>query len=578
MMKKIKENYKVVVPAALIILAVISLIAYRQLGKNKVEVVNDGQPKIVKVVALKSLKDGSKLEVEGTVKAVTKVDLVALANGTVRSINFKVGDKVTMNQGLAFLSDETLATNYANSSLNYSNISQNVALTKNLTDEGIRQSGLGVERAKEILEQAQIGLDTAKQNLENAKSLQVKNKEDAKNNALIAYSNYLNTVNSALDQANYIIKADGSRQLDGISGTLSVMNSQVLINAKDKYLIAKDSYNKQVGKTYTTNEASLAIQAAVNLLNQTKVVIDLTISALDNTISSSQFSEASLTAQRNSFTSIRSGVVAALSAAQASYQALQNVDLINKRELDGLTSGVKSAENQLNQATIGYENAKLALGNSKQTQNQQVLLSKSSLDNARGQLNIIGTQLSDLYVKAPIAGQITAKSVEVGAEVRIGQKLGEISQTNMVKVVINLSPEDADLIKLGQKARVNDKISGTISNINPSADPLNKKVLVEVVIENKDKLIPETLAKVTFTATDNQQAKQQYKVPLTAITVAQNDSYIFIAGENTVKKVAIELLEIDGDWALVKVALPASVNIVIEGNKNLSDGDAIEIK
>lgn len=577
-MEKIKRNYKVVGASLLIAVAVLSTIAYKQLSNKAIEEEGSNLPKAVKVTSLTELSSGDTLEIEGTVKPANKVDVVALANGTIKSLSFKVGDKVTMNQQLAYVSDTALATNYANSSLNYSNISQNVNLTKTLTDEGIRQSSLGVDRAKEMLDQAQISLDTAKQNLANAKSLQEKNKEDLKSNALVSYNSYLNAANGFLDQANFIIKAEGSSQLDGINDTLSVKNFQVLTAAKDAYLEARESYNLQIQKSYSANDATSAIKASVALLNQTKKVIDLTVQVLDNTISSARFSEGSLNAQRSSFVSIRGNAVSTLSAAQGTLQMLQNIDLVNKKDLDGLNAVVKSAENQLNQARIGYDNSQLVLNNSKQSQNQQLLLSKSSLDNARGQLNLIGTQLSDLAVKAPIAGQITAKLVDLGAEVRIGQKLGEVSQTNMVKIVLNVSPDDIGLIKLGQKATVNGSLAGTVSNINPNADLVNKKVSVEVVVENKDKLMPETLAKVTFSIKDNPRAKQQYKIPLSSLTVAQNENYIYIAGEKTAKKIAVELLEIDGDWALVRIGVPGDVKIIIEGNKSLKDGDIIEIK
>jgi RND family efflux transporter MFP subunit len=577
-MEKIKNNFKVVGASALIVMAVLGTIAYEQFGDKAVEEAGSNLPKSVKVASLQTLSSGDTLEIEGTVKPANKVDVVALANGTIKSLNFKVGDKVEMNQQLAYVSDTALATNYANSSLNYSNISQNVNLTKTLTDEGIRQSGLGVDRAKEMLDQAQISLDTAKQNLANAKSLQEKNKEDLKSNALVSYNSYLNAANGFLDQANFIIKAEGSSQLDGISDTLSVKNPQALTSAKNAYLEARDSYNLQIQKNYSANDVASAVKASIALLNQTKKVIDLTVQVLDGTISSARFSEGALNAQRSSFVSIRGNVVSTLSAAQGTLQMLQNIDLVNKKDLDGLAAVVRSAENQLNQARIGYDNAQLVLNNSKQSQNQQLLLSKSSLDNARGQLNLIGTQLSDLSVKAPIAGQITAKLVDLGAEVRIGQKLGEVSQTNMVKIVLNVSPDDVGLIKLGQKAMVNGSLPGTVSNINPNADLNTKKVAVEVVVENKAKLMPETLAKVTFSIKDNPRAKQQYKIPLAALTVAQNENYIFIAGDKTAKKIAVELLEIDGDWALVRIGVPGDVKVVIEGNKNLSDGDIIEIK
>src|SRR5690349_19110072 len=64
--------------------------------------------KAVKAVELKTVSTQDAMNVQGTVKAASKVDVVALANGTVKQFGLKIGDRVSMNQPLAELYDGVL--------------------------------------------------------------------------------------------------------------------------------------------------------------------------------------------------------------------------------------------------------------------------------------------------------------------------------------------------------------------------------------------------------------------------------------------------------------------------------------
>ena len=121
---------------------------------------------------------------------------------------------------------------------------------------------------------------------------------------------------------------------------------------------------------------------------------------------------------------------------------------------------------------------------------------KTGLDNARSQLSLAQTQAGDLNVKAPIEGKITAKYVEIGTEVQPGQRIAELSQLDMVVIEIEITAEDAMKIQNGQSATIdpkNKKLGGKVSRIYPAADPVSKKVKVEIAFNNQNQdLIPES--------------------------------------------------------------------------------------
>ncbi len=535
--------------------------------------------KTVKVIPLNQLASAGELTIEGTVKPATRVDVVALTSGTVRQIVAKVGDRVALNQPLVFLHDDITLTNLNNASNNYNNVAQNFSTTRQLTDEGIKQAELGLERARETVASAEIGLKSAQDNYNNGLALQNKGREDLKNNAVTNYYSYLNTINTALTQCNFIIKADGSSQLEGISPTLSVRNPQALTDAKNDYAAAKEKYDALLLAEVTPENATQAVRRAVEGLKSAQRLVDDTVLVLDNTISSNTFSESALNGQRSGFAALRATLIGALTGAQSFLQTLENLDLNYKQQLDALDNGKRSAENQLAQAKIGYDNALATLSATKKSSSQQQTISQITLDNARGQLSIISTQAGDLTVKAPIAGQLTARTVEVGTEVRIGQKVAEVSQADSVKIILGLSPEDANAIKLGEKVKINSKLEGTVNQIDPAADQASKKIKVEVLFDNsKKELIPETLVTVALPISRAAAGKNILVLPLDAVTISQNENYIFMVADGKAKKTVVELEQIEGDRATVKAELNSGEQVVVEGNKLLEEGDLVEIK
>ena len=581
-MEKSKKTrlFKIISLAAVILIFAASAFASSKLLNKKADENNPNDnfsAKDVKVASLSELENQNFLSVQGTVKAVSKVDLIALGNGTAKAVDFEVGNKVVSGQTLAFLNDNIVTTNYSNALTNMNNLEQSYGSTNKFVLENIKQAELGVTRAKESLDGARLALDSAKDNYNNAINIQSKTKSDLKENAVIQYNNYLATVKNFLDQASYIL-IENDDQLPGIAPTLSVRNQETLVTAKSNYNSTSENYKKIIGKKVDADNAAYYLKAVSDLLSQTKNLADNMVEVLNNTPTSNTLSGATLSAQRSSFIGLKSNIIATQSSAQTMLQSLQNSDLVNKRELDGLQNAIKAAENQLNLAQVGYDNALSAQNNSKNSKDQQLAGSQISLDSSRGQLNLLAQQIENLTIKAPIDGQITAKTIEAGAEVRAGQKIGEISQTGLTKINLQVSADDSAKVRLGQQVKINKLYKGTINNINPSADPISKKIQVEVLFDNKNnELIPETFVTIDIPLKTMDLKMASYFIPLKAITISQNENFIFTVKDQKAVKAPIELLKIEGETAEIKMDISNDAMIIIEGNKLINDGDAVAV-
>lgn len=526
-------------------------------------------------------EDISFIETVGTVNAETQIDIVASTRGNVRSLLFEVGDEVDKNQILAFLYDSTSLTNLNNAQTNLTNTENNLLAAERLTNETIKQAEIGVKSAEESIRQAEIGLKAAQDNLANAASLKEKNKLDAKNNAIIAYNGFLNNVFTSLDQVNEIIKLENKENTNNsnINPNFSARDLNVLRNVKIYYLETKKSYDVLSDISPNINNIADTIQLMVGTLSETEQMINYMIQALDKTVTGTNYPESLLNSQKANFITLRSSIVGSQTSAKSIQQNLQNLDLYENQEIAALENAVKAAENQLAIAETGYANSLVALENAKQAKKQQVFASQSSVDNARGQLNLAQVQVGDLSIKTPIHGVVTQKYIEIGTEVNPGQKIAEISQNNNLSIVVNLPSEQIYRIKENQEVSIGEGLIGTIKTIAPAADPITKKVKVEILYNNENQdLIQGTFIDVSIPVEALKKTHEQSVfIPLRAVAITQNESYVFVVQENKAKKTNVVTGKTEGALIEILNGLNHGDELIVENAKNLEDGDEIEI-
>ncbi len=127
-----------------------------------------------------------------------------------------------------------------------------------------------------------------------------------------------------------------------------------------------------------------------------------------------------------------------------------------------------------------------------------VAASEGSL--AASQANV--ARLSDLHnflkVRAPFAGVITQRNIDVGALVNTGNTmLFRIAQTNLLRTFLNVPQSSAADVRVGQTAELSTselpdrKFRGTVTRTANALDPASRTLLVEVQVPNPDgKLLP----------------------------------------------------------------------------------------
>ena len=542
------------------------------------------------VIQVKTIRVGEEVareddaELVGVVKAGTEIDVISLGSGNVGYLNFDVGDEINNGQVLVRLTDMATMVSLNNAKSNYENQKNNRDAAMRLADENIRQAAINVESSRESIESARVALRSAEINYENAAVLQDKSGGDAAVNAKTVYSSYKNFIKSKLDDVNYIMDIeDDGPVLTSIKGVLGVRNFTIVEDAERKYGVAKNSFANLLLIDVGEDNVREALSELVATLNSLQVSVAAVNSVLDNTIASSDFSIADLSAQKATYYGVELEIINSINAVTSTIQGLEQIPLREKQELDGYKSQIDSAMVQLDLAKLRYSNSLASLDSSKQARDQQLVNAGSGIDVALGQLNLVETQLGYLSIKAPISGTILGRYVELGTKVNPGHKIATIAQTDYVKVEVNVNSNELENLHSGQKVFINDKYEGVVNYISPSADVSTRKVKVEILYDNKDRdLIPETFVDIKIEKLgDEVGAVERIFVPLKSVVITQNEHFVFVVGEDgaesVVEKNDVELGEIKGDSVLILKGLEVGDEIITNNVELLKVGDKVNV-
>lgn len=165
--------------------------------------------------------------------------------------------------------------------------------------------------------------------------------------------------------------------------------------------------------------------------------------------------------------------------------------------------------------------------------------SKSQLDEAQAKFTqakaaVDKTQaiIAQKYIKAPFAGKIGIREVNVGQYVSPGQKLVTLQSLASLFVNFSLPEQDFNKLYVGQSIKLkidtypSQTFSGKINAINAEVEVATRNILVQALIPNKDnKLVPGMFANIKILLPEQ---KNLITVPQTAISYSLFGDSIFV--------------------------------------------------
>jgi membrane fusion protein (multidrug efflux system) len=194
--------------------------------------------------------------------------------------------------------------------------------------------------------------------------------------------------------------------------------------------------------------------------------------------------------------------------------------------------------------------------------------------------NLAKVRLDNKILRAPYAGQITVRSVELGQTVNPGDALVDIADVSPLEVRIFLPEKVVSKLHPGQQVEIRSDIDpgtpfpGTVDRIAPAVDPATSTVKVTLQVEN-----PAETARVgSFVRAriTTDVAQDVVAVPKRALVPEAGVNYLFVAEADSVRKVPVTTGYADDDYIEITEGVSIGDQVVTVGQGGLRQGTKIK--
>ena len=267
------------------------------------------------------------------------------------------------------------------------------------------------------------------------------------------------------------------------------------------------------------------------------------------------------------------------------YQALYKSGAIPKTEAESRRleylrqkGNVEVAEDRVTAARAGARQAEQRLQLANQGgRTEDVTIAQAQIDELQGQLEELQIQIDQATIRAPRAGLVSRKNVELGQVVTPGTVLFEMVQNGELELRATVPATDIGQIEIGQAATVTSgslKAEGRVWKISPQVDEETRNAEVRIELPNSSGFRPGMFADARIPL----EFPPAPLAPQKAIFGESPDYYVFLLQEDqTVEKASVSLgPKSEGKVAIVKGVRPGQ-KLVVEGGGFLRDGDKVAL-
>lgn len=223
-----------------------------------------------------------------------------------------------------------------------------------------------------------------------------------------------------------------------------------------------------------------------------------------------------------------------------------------------------------------------ALFKEKAVTESQLDAAKLGLKAAEAQLITARRQAKDTRVTSPIAGQVTARPVDIGAQLNPGSPVATVVDISKLKVKVNVAEAEVFKLKEGDKVNITTEVypstvfEGRIASISAKGDEAHTYP-VEIALANSrnNPLRAGMFARATFASVKRDKF---IAIPREALVGSVKDAQVYVVENGStarLRRVSVGA-EADGKLAIIQ-GLKEGENIVTTGQNNLKDGATVAV-
>lgn len=197
---------------------------------------------------------------------------------------------------------------------------------------------------------------------------------------------------------------------------------------------------------------------------------------------------------------------------------------------------------------------------------------------AEANVGLAEAALENRTIVAPISGRLGLSDVTVGDQLSNGDPIVTVDDTTTLLATFEVPERSIGLLAEGKAVFVTTPtytgriFEGAITAFDSRLDSVTRSATVQAEIDNTDGLL---LAGMTFAVRMTDETDPLPMVPSTAITWDRSGAGIWVAENDSVRRVSVTIRYRDGDRVWVETEAPIGAQIVTEGASKLREGSQV---
>lgn len=237
----------------------------------------------------------------------------------------------------------------------------------------------------------------------------------------------------------------------------------------------------------------------------------------------------------------------------------------------------EEAEALVRQRELEYQGA-VRLRDREFMSESQIAEADALLAAARANLARIRLEMEQTVIKAPFAGVLEERQVELGGLVRVGDTIGTLVDTNPLIVTGHINEGDIDAVKAGDKGQARlldgEQVSGTVRYIAPAAAESTRTFRVELAIPNPGNRLRAGMSAEILLPGGEVTAHRVTP----ALLSLDEDGVVGVKtvdGENIVRFFPVDIVHTDPDGGIWITGPPPQARVIVVGQGFVTPGENV---
>ncbi len=192
--------------------------------------------------------------------------------------------------------------------------------------------------------------------------------------------------------------------------------------------------------------------------------------------------------------------------------------------------------------------------------------SAAQISSAQAIVRNLEAQFAKTIITSPISGKIASLPLRTGELAQPGQLIATVVGGGGLQIKAYASGEDFSRIKNGAKVLIQGKITGTVVNVAPSVNVINKKVEVKISVDDSNTNELVVGQNVTLSISTDEQLNNKnnnYSLPIQNVKIIPGDAFVYtLDSESKIVKNPVVLGKVQGDFVEIISGINPDMMIV----------------